>query len=121
MAPYYGNLILAEAEHHLRHGNILEAGKSFEAAMEARAFRDTGAAQEGLRTLTEWKLIAEENGIDWRRDSLEAAAMLADAPDYRAMPAARVNERNLAGEAIPEVVPEAASPDATESPEPAKE
>jgi len=121
MAPYYGNLILAEAEHHLRHGNILEAGKSFEAATEARAFRDTGAAQEGLRTLTEWKLIAEENGIDWRRDSLEAAEMLAGAPDYRAMPAARVNERNLAGEAIPEVVPEAASPDATESPEPAKE
>lgn len=117
MAPYYGNLILAEAEHHLRHGNIVEAEKSFEAAMEARAFRDTAAAQEGLRTLAEWKLIAEENGIDWRRDSLEAEKMLAEAPDYRTIPDARVSERNLTGQAVPETTAAAAetpSPEATE-------
>ncbi len=119
MAPYYGNIILAEAEHHLRHGNIIEAGKSFEAAMEARAFRDTGSAQEGLRILTEWKLIAEENGIDWRRDSLEAGEMLAEAPGYRTIPDALVSERNLTGQAIPETAAEAGaaetpSPEATE-------
>lgn len=117
MAPYYGNLILAEAEHHLRHGNIVEAEKSFEAAMEARAFRDTAAAQEGLRTLTEWKLIAEENGIDWRRDSLEAERMLAEAPDSRTIPDARVSERNLTGQAVPETTAaavETPSPEATE-------
>jgi len=102
MAPYYGNLILAEAEHHLRHGNIVEAGRSFEAAMEARAFRNSGAAQEGLRTLTEWKLIAEENGIDWRRDSVEAGEMLAESPDYRTIPDARISERNLTGKAVTE-------------------
>ena len=120
MAPYYGNIILAEAEHHLRHGNIVEAGKSFEAAMEARAFRDTGAAQEGLRTLTEWKLIAEENGIDWRRDSLEAEEMLAEAPDYRTIPDALVSERNLTGQAVPEVETEAVPESAPATSEPAE-
>ena len=96
-APSYGNLILAEAEHHLRHGNILAAVESFAAALEAAAFRDTEAARRGLRTLTEWKLIAEENGIDWRRDSLEAERSPADAPSYRRMPTARMSERNLTG------------------------
>ena len=110
MAPYYGNIILAEAEHHLRHGNIVEAGKSFEAALEARAFRNTAAAQEGLRTLTEWKLIADENGIDWRGDSLEAGEMLARPPDYRTIQDVRISERNLTGKAEPEAAEPAETP-----------
>ena len=117
MAPYYGNLILAEAEHHLRHGEVLAAEKSYAEALDARAFRDTGAAQEGLRILTEWKLIAGENGIDWRKDSLEAEEMLADTPDYRTLPTAKVSERDLAGK----VPPEKAKPEPRKTAEPTNE
>jgi len=117
MAPYYGNLILAEAEHHLRHGEVLAAEKSYAEALDARAFRDTGAAREGLRILTEWKLIAGENGIDWRKDSLEAEEMLADTPDYRTLPTAKVSERDLAGK----VPPEKAKPEPRKTAEPRNE
>lgn len=102
MAPFYGNLILAEAEHHLRYGKITEAESAFREAMEARAFRNTGAALEGLRTITEWQLIAEENGIDWRKHSLEEESenLVADPAGYRRMPAAQIRERELASEAV---------------------
>lgn len=104
MAPAYGNVILAEAEHHLRYGNILEAEKAYLAARDAQAFSDPKASQEGLRILTEWKLIAAENGVDWRNDSPDAKQMLAESPDHRTMPTARVSERDLAGKAIVEPV-----------------
>jgi len=99
MAPHYGNLLLAEGEHHLRHGRILEAEKVFSSAVNARAFRDTAAAQRGLRTLTEWKLIAEQNGIDWRTDPdpLEVPPLLAGSYESRSPAEAQVAERDLAG------------------------
>jgi tetratricopeptide (TPR) repeat protein len=99
MAPDYGNLLLAEGEHHLRHGRILEAEKVFSAAVNARAFRDTAAAQRGLHTLTEWKLIAEQNGIDWRidPDPLEVPPLLAGSYESRSPAEAQVAERDLAG------------------------
>ncbi len=78
-APFHGNLILAEAEHHLRNGRVIESEDAYRAAMNARAYRDTGAAQRGLRTLTEWKLIAESRGIDWRipPDPVESEPLVA--------------------------------------------
>ena len=47
-APRHGNLMLAEAEHYLRHGEGQEAKLAFENAMNASAFRDYNAALEGL-------------------------------------------------------------------------
>jgi O-antigen ligase/tetratricopeptide (TPR) repeat protein len=101
MAPVYGNLMLAEAEHYLRIGKIEEAEEAYTASLNANAFRDSGAAGEGLLTITGWKLIAEQNGIDWRSDILERRreAELAKAQDYRSMPAALIRERELASEA----------------------
>ena len=103
MAPGYGNLMLAEAEHHLRYGKIAEAEDAFREAMGAGAFRDIAAAQEGLRTITEWQLIAEENGIDWRDDTThgESDRMNVKPDGFRRMPAARIAERALAAEAVP--------------------
>lgn len=104
-APHYGNVILAEAEHYLRSGKISEAERSFGQALAAGAFRDPGAAERGLRTITEWKLIAAQNGIDWEKDSLEEAAetekMVADTSTYRRIQQANIAERNLAAEAAP--------------------
>lgn len=99
MAPHYGNLLLAEGEHHLRHGRINEAEKAFSDAVSAHAFRDAAAAQRGLRTLTEWKLIAEQNGIDWRvnPDPKEAPPLLAGTYESRAPAEAQVAQRDLAG------------------------
>jgi len=95
LAPNYGNLMIAEAELHLRHGRIAEAEKAYAGAMNARAFTDTAAAMRGLRTVTEWKLIAEQNGIDWKSkdpDEIESAPLLAR-PGERSLPAAKVEER----------------------------
>jgi O-antigen ligase len=105
MAPTYGNLMLAEAEHYLRIGKIEEAEKAYTASLNANAFRDSGAAGQGLLTITEWKLIAEQNGIDWRSDILERRreVELAKALEYRSMPAARIRERELASEIAPPV------------------
>lgn len=100
MAPHYGNLLLAEGEHHLRHGRINEAEKAFSDAVSAHAFRDAAAAQRGLRTLTEWKLIAEQNGIDWRvdPDPKETPPLLAGTYESRAPAEAQVAQRDLAGQ-----------------------
>jgi|GEM_PF-480669 len=99
MAPHYGNLLLAEGELHFRHGRIVEAEKVFSAAISARAFRDTAAAQRGLRALAEWKLIAEQNGIDWRAEPepLEVPPLLAGSSESRSPAEAQVAERDLAG------------------------
>lgn len=97
-APHYGNVILAEAEHHLRNGKIADAERAYGQAREASAFRDASAAEQGLKTITEWKLIAAQNGIDWEKDSLEKASeeMLANTPNYRRIREANIEERNLA-------------------------
>lgn len=103
MAPHYGNLLLAEGEHFLRHGRVEEAEKAFSEAVSARAFRDTAAAQQGLRTLTEWKLIAEQNGIDWRidPDPRDTPPLLAGTYEESRSPAeAQVAGRELAGQAL---------------------
>ena len=89
-APLYGNLLLAEAEHYLRHGKISEAEESFRLAAEANAFRDATAAREGLRTISEWKLIAQQNGLPVG-DPVPAI-------DQRLVRDAKVEERALAGE-----------------------
>ncbi len=101
MAPYYGNLMLAEAEHHFRNGRIAEAERGFGEAVNARAYRDTAAAQRGLRTVAEWKLIAEANGFDWRGvpDPVESEPLLAGPAGYRRPSEARVAGRELAGQA----------------------
>lgn len=100
-APHYGNLMLAEAEHHLRHGRVGDAEGLFAEAMNAAAYRDTAAAQRGLLTVTEWKLIAEQDGIDWRvmPDPVESEPLLAGPAGYRSLPEARIESRQLAGKA----------------------
>lgn len=102
LAPNYGHLMLAEAEHRLRRGEIAEAEAQFTAAMSAPTFRNAAAAMRGLRIVTEWKLIAEQNGIDWRLEDLdeEAPATLLARPGERSLPEAKVEERATAA-AIP--------------------
>ena len=94
-APLYGNLMLAEAEHYLRYGEVEEAELAFEDAMNAGAFRDYNAALEGLKTISEWKLIAEQDGIDWNNDP---QSQLASNESRRDMRDARIERRTLAGE-----------------------
>lgn len=103
MAPLYGNLIVAEAELHLRNGRVDDAETVFAEAMHSRAFRDASAAQRGLRTITEWKLIAERNGMDWKiaPDRQESVPLLAGTYDNRTPAAAVVETRTLAGQEIP--------------------
>jgi len=100
-APNYGNLMLAEAEHYLRHGRVADADAMFSQAKNASAFRDTAAAQRGLMTVTEWKLIAEQDGIDWRvmPDPVESEPLLAGPAGYRRPVEAKVDDRILAGQA----------------------
>ncbi|MDF1825959.1 MAG: O-antigen ligase family protein [Verrucomicrobiales bacterium] len=93
-APLYGNLMLAEAEHYLRHGQISLAQETYAESLEAAAFRDPEAAREGLKTISEWKLIAQQNGIQW--ESLDR-----DRPDdgiRRVLPDAQIEERSMAGQ-----------------------
>lgn len=99
-APNYGNLMLAEAELHLRHGRISDSERTFAEALGASAFRDAQAAQRGLMTVAEWKLIAEQNGLDWRTppDPVESEPLLAGPGGYRSLPEAKVAERDLAGQ-----------------------
>ncbi len=106
-APLYGNLMLAEAECHLRHGRILEAEHTFAEAMNAAAFRDTAAAQRGLMTVTEWKLIAGQRTTP--------APPPAGPGESRSLPGAKVVERDLAGQAPPP----ATGTEATDEREPA--
>ncbi len=89
-APLYGNLMLAEAEHYLRHGQIHEAEESFRAAEVAPAFRDATAAREGLRAISEWRTIAMQNGLPVGNP---------EAPiDQRIVREAKVEERVVAGD-----------------------
>jgi O-antigen ligase len=107
-APFHGNLMLAEAEHHLRNGRIVEAEAAYRAAVNARAYRDIAAAQRGLSTVTEWKLIAESRGIDWKiaPDPVESEPLLAGSAD-RILPEALVSSVAPAGLATPEDAPPA--------------
>lgn len=119
-APAYGNLMLAEAEHHLRRGDIAEAEQAFRRASRAAAFRDAAAVQRGLLTVTEWKLIAEKEGIDWRiaPDALESAPVLAGPGGYRSPSEAVIEERVVAGKATdsPVEVPTEPQPAAVDRP-----
>lgn len=114
-APEYGNLMLAEAEYHLRHGRVADAEAIFSEAMSAAAFRDSAAAQRGLMTVTEWKLIAEKDGIDWRvlSDPVESEPLLAGPAGYRSLPEATVENRSVAGRAPANM--EAARAEATDA------
>lgn len=93
-APLYGNLMLAEAEHYLRNGQVSLAQETYSESLDAAAFRNPDAAREGLRTISEWKLIAQQNGIQW--ESLDS-----DRPNdgfRRVLPDAQVEERAVAGQ-----------------------
>jgi tetratricopeptide (TPR) repeat protein len=96
-APLYGNLMQAEAEHHLRHGRVAEAEKAFRESLSAGAFADREAAEEGLKTISEWKFIAMQNGIRW-----EPGEDSSDPVRERRIREAAIQERVLAGQAAPE-------------------
>tara|TARA_R110002096_G_scaffold206847_5_gene393116 strand:- start:805 stop:2919 length:2115 start_codon:yes stop_codon:yes gene_type:complete len=108
-APLYGNLMLAEAEHHLRYGEVYEAEASFEAALSAGAFRNSEAAMQGLRTISEWKLIAQQDGIRWQDSPLGSPNA---EEGRRDLPEAIVDRRTVAGQAQPN----ATEPNAEEKP-----
>ncbi len=110
-APHYGNLMLAEAELHLRHGRVQDSERCFAEALAAPAFRDVPAAQRGLTTVAEWKRIADRNGLDWRISS-DPSESDASPADYRSLPEATVVRRDLAGRS-PESEKPAADPEET--------
>lgn len=94
-APLYGNLMLAEAEHYLRNGQISLAREAYTESLQAAAFRDEAASQEGLRTISEWMLIAQQNGIPL--EVLESDEVRGGA--QRVIPPAVIEERAVAGQA----------------------
>ncbi|MEM7600913.1 MAG: O-antigen ligase family protein [Verrucomicrobiota bacterium] len=94
-APQYGNLMLAEAEHYLRNGQIGLAHETYTESLGAAAFRDEVAAREGIRTISEWKLIAQQNGI-----SLDSLNFDGEGDgSRRVLPDAKIEERAVAGQA----------------------
>jgi tetratricopeptide (TPR) repeat protein len=101
-APLYGNLMLAEAEHHLRQGDVAEAEVSFRQSLVAPAFRDVEGARQGLRTISEWKFIAMQNGIRWEQEGKTGSETeIASSGDFVRTPAnAKIEERDLAGKAV---------------------
>ncbi|MEM6915267.1 MAG: O-antigen ligase family protein, partial [Verrucomicrobiota bacterium] len=96
-APLYGNLMRAEAEHYLRNGQIGLAQEAFSESLQAPAFRDEAASREGLGTVSEWKLIALQNGIPL--DALDSDGSGNEM--RRIFPDAVVDERAVAGQASP--------------------
>ena len=98
-APLYGNLMQAKGELALRSGKIQEAEESFRGALVASAFRDMDGAEQGLRTISEWKFIAQQNGIDWKAVEEESKP---DSREERRPREAVVRERDVAGGAIPD-------------------
>ncbi len=57
-APSYGCLMMAEAEHFLRQGKMVQAEESYLAARNAAVFRSEEAADRGLKMIGEWRKIA---------------------------------------------------------------
>ncbi len=96
-APLYGNLMLAEAEHHLRNGEVNEAQIAYASAMNAKAFRDADAARVGLETISEWRLIAARRGIEVP-DPPAYLAEKSGTDGQRIIQPATVGERTVAGE-----------------------
>ena len=119
-APLYGNLMLAEAEHHLRRGDVSRAEASYQKSLASKAFRDAEAAEEGLRTISEWKLIAQQEGIRWEQpdsgyphpEKLDDEGSDPDRPNsgIRSPEEARIIERDLAGE-VERLLEETAEPE----------
>ncbi len=99
-APLYGNLMLAEAEHYLRRGDVNQAESAYQKSLAAHAFRNPLAAEEGLRTISEWKMIAQQEGIRWEQPE---SGYPESAPNSRIkqIKDASVLELDLAGEAPP--------------------
>jgi len=98
-APDHGNLMLAEAEHHLRRGDVAEAESSFREALGARALRDAEAAREGLRVVSEWRTIARRAGApaDGEPPANGEPSLERPGQQERRLPEARVEERAVAG------------------------
>ncbi|MEM9016114.1 MAG: O-antigen ligase family protein [Verrucomicrobiota bacterium] len=114
-APRYGNLMLAEAEHYLRHGKVNEAEDAFRESLDALAFRNEGASDEGLRTISEWKLMAQNNGLQWEEPEPELLAAEEESALQKIVREALVEERALAGAV--EVIPGAESESESEQEE----
>jgi hypothetical protein len=61
-APLSGRVRLAEAEHHLRRGEILLAEKAYQSAMDAPTDRVETPARLGLDSLARWRDVARSEG-----------------------------------------------------------
>lgn len=61
-APLSGKVRLAEAEHHLRRGEIFLAETAYQSALEATMDRDEQAARLGLDSLARWRDVALAEG-----------------------------------------------------------
>lgn len=74
-APLSGKVHLAEAEHHLRRGEILLAETAYQSALNASMDRDDQAARLGLDSLARWRDIALAEG--WPISGEDAATITA--------------------------------------------
>lgn len=109
-APLYGNLLLAEAAHHLRHGRLEESERLYTTALTAPVFPNRKAALRGLGTVAEGKRLASRQGRDWRISSEgSSSGTPSDRPEpYRRLPEAKRLGRELSGQS-PGMTPKADS------------
>jgi len=90
-APGYGNLMLAEAETHLRAGDLVAAEASYREVASATAFRAPEAARGGLELIAAWR---QDGGPGER-------PVIADGEGQRGgiLPEAEVKEISVGGSA----------------------
>jgi len=92
-APSYGNLMLAEAEIHLRTGNLAAAEQAYRAAETAAALRAPHAARAGLT------LVGVRRSHGGPPETQEALAGQSPARGPRRLPEAKVEELSVGGDA----------------------
>ena len=78
-APAYGCLMVAEAEHFLRQGEIGKAEESYLAARDVGVFRSEIAAERGLEMIGEWREIAAVGKDEDSSEKTRASVKIKDA------------------------------------------
>ncbi len=95
-APLYGNLMLAEAEHFLRIGDLASAEELYTSADKAPVLRDNRSIERGLQTIDDWrKMAATQNPGGTGSRTAETTIPLPDAKVKEVAVGAKAEKEDL--------------------------